>query len=97
MSVNDDIRNYYEQLVVDHIYAQGIHLRYGKEFIADLCCLVLNKLPPRYIRYEVDMAFFLSQQERADMNARVKETVQSVLTYLEQRQKEDPNEEERRR
>lgn len=97
MSVTDDIRNYYEQIVVDHIYAQDIHLRYSKEFIADLCCLVLNKLPPRYIRYEVDMAFFLSQQERADMNERVKETVQSVLTYLDQRQEDDPNEEDRRR
>lgn len=96
MNLNDDIRNYYEQLVVDHIYAQGMHLRYDEEFIADLCCLVLNRLPPRYIRYAVDMAFFLSSQERQDMDKLVADTVQSGLTFLEQRRKSDAEEQQRR-
>ncbi len=96
MNLNDDIRNYYEQLVVDHIYAQGMHLRYDEEFIADLCCLVLNKLPPRYIRYAVDMAFFLSTQERQDMDTLVSKTVQSGVTFLEQRRKGDEEEDKRR-
>lgn len=97
MNLIDGIRNYYEHLVAEHINAQDLHLRFDNELLADLCCLVLNKLPPRYIRYEVDMAFFLSVEERQEMNQRVAETVQSVLLYLEQRQKEYPAEEQGRR
>lgn len=83
MAFGSEIHNYYEQLVADEIYAQGMHLRYEDAFIADLSCLVLNQLPPRYIRYMVDMAFFLTSQEREEMRVNVAEKVQSALTFLE--------------
>lgn len=89
MNLGDDIRNYYEQLVLDYFHAQELYLRYDDEFMADLCCLVLNKLPPRYIRNAVDMAFFLSSQERAEMDKRVAETVEESLTFLNERVKKE--------
>lgn len=91
MHLGDDIRNYYEQLVVDYFQAQELYLRYDEDFMADLCCLVLNRLPPRYIRNAVDMAFFLSSQERAEMDKRVADTVDESLKLLLERVKKEGN------
>lgn len=85
MKINDDIHNYYESLVVDHIQTQGLHEKYDDEFLADLICLVLNQLPPRYIRYEVDMAFFLSAAKRMEMDMQVQDAVEKGVKFLEKR------------
>lgn len=85
MDLFDEIKNYYEQLVTDYFNAQALHTKYDADFLADLFCLTLNKLPPRYIRYAVDMAFFLTSQERAEMEQRVADTVNEYLVFLEAR------------
>ncbi|CUS49466.1 MAG: late competence development protein ComFB [Idiomarinaceae bacterium HL-53] len=89
MKLNDDIHNYYEHLVVDHIQALGLHQRFDDEFLADLCCLVLNQLPPRYIRYEVDMAFFLSADKRMEMDMQVQDAVDKGVKFLEKRRADE--------
>ena len=89
MKINDDIHNYYESLVVDQLQAQGLHEKYDDEFLADLICLVLNQLPPRYIRYEVDMAFFLSAAKRMEMDMQVQEAVEKGVKFLEKRKESE--------
>ncbi|MBK5938840.1 hypothetical protein CCR96_06165 [Halochromatium roseum] len=67
------IRNYYEQLVVDHLIddlAPELDIT-DDDLLADIACLALNNLPARYIRHEVDMAFFLTPGERERMRERV--------------------------
>jgi hypothetical protein len=44
---------------------------------------VLNQLPCKYIRYEVDMAFYLPQTERFDMVTRVKDAVAKGIAFLD--------------
>ncbi|WP_113906504.1 late competence development ComFB family protein [Aliidiomarina celeris] len=95
MKLNDDIHNYYEHVVAEHIEALGLQNRYDGEFIADLCCLVLNQLPAKYIRYEVDMAFFLSKEQRLEMNQQVEAAVAKGVAFLEQRRREEDEQEKR--
>ncbi|MBY0420542.1 MAG: late competence development ComFB family protein, partial [Pararheinheimera sp.] len=56
---------------------------YDTEYLADLCCIVLNQLPPKYIRYEVDMAFYLPQTERFEMVMKVREAVTKAKGFLD--------------
>ena len=83
MKLDDDIHNYYEHLVLEQIQAMGFYQSQTTDFIADLTCLVLNQLPPRYIRYEVDIAFFLPLSERTQMETNVSLAVTTAIGYLE--------------
>ncbi len=83
MKLDDDIHNFYEQLVLERLEKLGVHESKDADYVADLCCLVLNQLPPRYIRYEVDMAFYLPQSERQQMELNVIEAVNKAMAFLD--------------
>ena len=83
MKLDDDIHNYYEKLLLDHLVELRLDNEYDTEYLADLCCLVLNQLPPKYIRYEVDMAFYLPQTERFEMVMKVREAVSKAKAFLD--------------
>ena len=83
MKLDDDIHNYYEKLTLDHIVELGLDKDKDTEYLADLCCISLNLLPPRYIRYEVDMAFYLPQSERFEMQMKVREAVSRARQFLD--------------
>jgi hypothetical protein len=40
--------------------------------------------PPRYIRFEVDMSFYLYQSERQQMEMNVLNAVSQALSFLDQ-------------
>ncbi|WP_026375549.1 late competence development ComFB family protein [Aestuariibacter salexigens] len=82
MKLDDDIHNYYEHLVLERIEALGLSKTKDADYLADLCCLALNQVPPRYIRFEVDMAFYLPQNERHQMEMNVIEAVDKAIKYL---------------
>jgi len=82
MKISDDIHNYYEKLVT-HYFALGrFDEKYDDDFLADLTCVVLNQLPSRYIRHEVDMAFYLPASERFEMEAKVKTAINKALDFM---------------
>ena len=85
MQLNDDIHNYYEKLVVDYINLNKLDQEYSPEFLSDLCCIVLNQLPSKYIRHEVDMAFYLPQSERWEMQMNVREAIERALEFMDSR------------
>jgi len=82
MRIADDIHNYYEKLVLQHFAALKLEEKYDSDFIADLTCVVLNQLPTRYIRHEVDMAFYLPASERFEMESKVKVSVSKALEFM---------------
>lgn len=82
MKISDDIHNYYEKLVTQHFSALKVEDKYDSDFIADLTCVVLNQLPTRYIRHEVDMAFYLPASERFEMENNVKSAVSKALEFM---------------
>lgn len=82
MKISDDIHNYYEKLVSQHFTDLKLEDKYSTEFIDDLVCVVLNQLPTRYIRHEVDMAFYLSASERFEMVNSVQLAVSKSLEFM---------------
>lgn len=76
------IHNYYESLVGEYLLNEALKGEEAtQDFIEDVACLALNRLPARYVRHDVDMAFFLTTPERERMQ---QEVVEAVLTALEQ-------------
>lgn len=83
MKISDDIHNYYEKLVLQHFSLMKIEEKHDADFIADLTCVVLNQLPTRYIRHEVDMAFYLPASERFEMETKVKKAITKALDFMQ--------------
>ena len=93
--INDDVdfvHNYYERLVLQEIYQQSQRVQNGdRDFLADAACVALNRLPPRYIRHDVDMTFFMSPQDMMEIERKVTQAVTDALNYVESRERgEDP-------
>jgi len=85
MKLHDDIHNYYEKLVLDEIIKQKIGDVLDVDTLADFCCTVLNQLPTRYIRFEVDMAFYLPQSERVEMEEKVRVAIEQSKKLISMR------------
>ena len=82
MRISDDIHNYYEKLVMQHFTLSKFEEIYDEDFIADLTCVVLNQLPTRYIRHEVDMAFYLPASDRFEMETKVKKAISKAIEFM---------------
>ena len=79
----NNIYNFYEKLVIEYI---SRNLSAGKKepgYLADIACVALNHLPPRYIRYEVDMFFYLSPMERKEMEDKIEQAVNNAIEFIE--------------
>ena len=78
------IHNFYEHLVIDYLQAEILpkHTEQPTDFFLDVACFSLSKLPSRYMRHEIDMAFYLESEERAKMMDEVKKTVDDAVIYI---------------
>ncbi|ALO41564.1 late competence development ComFB family protein [Pseudoalteromonas phenolica] len=85
MKLHDDVHNYYEKVMLDRIVERNLQDKYDDDVMADFCCTVLNQLPARYIRYDVDMAFYLPQHERIQMEKRVDIAIDVAMTQVAKR------------
>lgn len=84
----DFLHNYYERLVVQEVHDQSERVQQGdRDFLADVACVALNRLPPRYIRHDVDMTFFMSQQDMEEIEHKVSKAVTDALNYVESRER----------
>ncbi|MFC6439560.1 late competence development ComFB family protein [Bowmanella sp. JS7-9] len=88
MKLDDDIHNYYEHLVIERITQLGLDKEKSQDYLADLCCLALNQVPPRYIRYEVDMAFYLAPNEKLQMQMNVNNAIDKAIKFLDEQKKD---------
>lgn len=62
MSLRDAIDNLYEKLVADAI-DQTRQPGDDEDFLTDVMCVALNRLPSKYYRHSVDMVFYLAEGE----------------------------------
>jgi len=53
--------------------------------LADVACVALNRLPPRYIRHAVDFSFYRSQRERAEHAREVQAAVRHAFEFVQAR------------
>jgi competence protein ComFB len=95
MSISHHIRNYYEQLVAEeilrHLKDQPLdaEVRRDSEYMADVACVALNRLPPRYIRHEVDMAFYMSPDELVSTRDSIERTVAEAILFVAEHSRKD--------
>jgi hypothetical protein len=81
------LSNYYEHLVYECINDDLIDRYPGMddEFFLDVACYSLTRLPARYSRHEIDMAFYLAPGERTEMLKSVKNAVDSAAAFISDR------------
>jgi hypothetical protein len=91
MAIINHINNYYEQVVSEEIRRQLISRAdaLGMDFMADVACVALNRLPPKYYRYEVDMAFYMSPNEVYEAKERVTNVVTEAIIFVEHHSRVD--------
>ena len=78
------IHNYYEHLVIDYLQTNIIPKMpdQSSDFFLDVACYALSKLPARYMRHEIDMAFYMDSNERTKMSDEVKNAVNDAVKFI---------------
>jgi hypothetical protein len=82
------VRNHNERAVYDAVLRQATQypgLSHNPELLADVACVALNRLPPRYIRHEVDFVFYLSERERGDSERQLQDSVEYAFGFVQAR------------
>ena len=87
----DFIHNFYERRVLEAAHQRSERARSDRNFLADVACVALNRLPPKYIRHDVDMTFFTSPQEMLEIEDKINKAVDVAIQYVTERQ-ENPSE-----
>jgi hypothetical protein len=82
MSIEADIKNFYEDMVVYEIIRQSDALGLIPEDYDDVACVALNKLPPRYYRHSVDIVFYMSESEADEIQAKVVSAVSEAAAFV---------------
>ena len=89
-----NVHNYYERMVTATLLETSARAREDLDFHADTSCVALNHLPPRYIRHDVDMTFFLSPVEYEEMQQKVKHAVDYAIQFVTERERERQQQQE---
>ncbi len=84
------VHNYFEPLVFRRLLEISARAREDGDYAADAACIALNHLPSRYIRHDVDLAFFLTTVEMEAMARQVDDAVAHALAYVDARVNEPP-------
>ncbi len=81
--------NHHERVVFHAVmemapqYEASIEL--NADTLCDVACVALNRLPPRYIRHEVDFLFYLTERERQEIDIAINEAVTYAFNFVEAR------------
>lgn len=83
------LHNFYDHLVFEFICDDLVehYQDCDEEFFQDVACYALTRLPARYIRHDIDMAFYLAPGERAEMLKSVADAVNDAAEFIYQRRK----------
>ena len=82
------VRNHNERAVYENVLRQAAQfpgVAHSNELLADVACVALNRLAPRYIRHEVDFVFYLSERERGDSERQLAEAVEYAFGFVQAR------------
>ena len=82
MSELETVHNYYERKVVEEINHNYLETGLTDTQLADLACIALNHIPPRYIRYDIDMSFYMSGEEYNEMNNKVVKSLKKAFKII---------------
>ena len=83
MSLLDNIRNYYENWVLEELEDLAKDKVMEEDTLTDIIGVSVNHWPPRDIRHEVDMVYYLSPVEYEEMRDKVRPAVKNALRYVD--------------
>jgi competence protein ComFB len=63
-------------------YVAASGREYETETLEDVACVALNHLPARYVRHSVDIAFYLTGEEREKVFHDVKQAVEAAFAFV---------------
>ncbi len=79
----EQVHNYYERLVFEEVARRASNYpRFTSDMLADVSCVALNRLPARYVRHDVDMMFYLTEQERHAIELSLEEVLQFSFGFV---------------
>mgnify|MGYP001403122472 CR=1 FL=1 len=83
----DAIRNHHEQAVFRAVKTGAAKFQHlsDEDLLADVACVALNRIAPRYIRHSVDFSFYLSDKERADNERAIADAVAFAFEFVDAR------------
>ncbi|MDS1310260.1 MULTISPECIES: late competence development ComFB family protein [Marinobacter] len=87
MSFSNAIDNFYERLVMDAIEATR-EPGDTADFLTDVMCVALNRLPSRYYRHTIDMMFYLADEELRGMKDSSLAAVKNAREFVREHQRE---------
>ena len=82
------VRNSNERAVYEAVAATAAGhpgLAHDPELLADVACVALNRLQPRYIRHAVDFAFYLTEKERHETERQVADAEDFAFGFVQAR------------
>ncbi|MBC7939452.1 MAG: late competence development ComFB family protein [Chitinophagaceae bacterium] len=82
------IRNHNERAVYEAVLRDAGRfpgIGQNGNLLADVACVALNRLPPRYIRHEVDFVFYLSERERDNNDSQLAEAIEYAFGFVQAR------------
>jgi hypothetical protein len=89
----DSIRNELEQRVFQAVLESADaypEIAGSPGLLADVACVALNRLPPRYIRHSVDMIFYMTDGDRARQESALTAAVEFAFRFIESRSAQQP-------
>ncbi|MDD5480488.1 late competence development ComFB family protein [Rhodoferax sp.] len=88
----EQVHNYYERLVFTAVASQAsMHPNYSADNLADVACVMLNRLPARYVRHDVDLMFYLTEKERYHIEESLTEALAYAFEFVGQRMVKQDN------
>jgi hypothetical protein len=78
----DSVHNFYERHVINEITENYKNSGFDEDQLADMACIALNQISPRYIRHDIDMSFYMSSSEYAEMKQKVKKEVKNAFDRI---------------
>jgi hypothetical protein len=87
MAINfEQVHNYYERLVFEEVARRSQeHPQFTQDMLGDVACVALNRLPARYVRHDVDMMFYMTEQERHAIELSLAEVLQFAFDFVLER------------
>jgi hypothetical protein len=82
----EQVHNYYERLVFEEVARHSEdHPDFTSDMLGDVACVALNRLPARYVRHDVDLMFYLTEQERRTIELSLNEVLQFAFAFVRER------------
>ena len=82
----EQVHNYFERLIFEEVAKRAEdHPEFTIDMLADMACVALNRLPPRYVRHDVDMMFYLTEKERHAIDESVREALAFAFSFVGER------------